>query len=95
MITLKKKQSLNTSSSFYEDNERQRPIGSNIEEVEMDLPSGSKENMFCADEQQESQLSSPAISPDELYKFVFASVEEIMVEESEYLVAIITEFLRR
>ncbi|XP_006407381.2 regulator of MON1-CCZ1 complex [Eutrema salsugineum] len=77
------------------DNERQRPSGSTIdEEVEMNLPSGSEENMFCADEQQESQLSSPAISPDELYKFVFASVEEMMVEESEYLVAIITEFLR-
>lgn len=73
------------------DNERGRASGSSIdeeEEVEMDLPSGS------SDEQQESQLSSPAISPDELYKFVFASVEEVMVEESDYLVAIITEFLR-
>ncbi|KAL0717045.1 hypothetical protein Bca4012_066367 [Brassica carinata] len=73
------------------DNERGRASGSSIdegEEVEMDLPSGS------SDEQQESQLSSPAISPDELYKFVFASVEETMVEESDYLVAIITEFLR-
>ena len=76
-----------------EDNERGRASGSSIdeeeEEVEMNLPSGS------ADEQQESQLSSPAISPDELYKFVFASVEETMVDESDYLVAIITEFLRR
>ncbi|KAJ0249429.1 Mic1 domain-containing protein [Hirschfeldia incana] len=74
------------------DNERRRASGSSIddeeEEVEMNVPSGS------ADEQQESQLSSPAISPDELYKFVFASVEETMIEESDYLVAIITEFLR-
>uniref|UniRef100_A0A1J3K334 Uncharacterized protein C18orf8 n=1 Tax=Noccaea caerulescens TaxID=107243 RepID=A0A1J3K334_NOCCA len=77
------------------DNERHGPSGSSIdEEVEMNLPSGSNENMFCADEQQESQLSSAAISPDELYKFVFTSVEETMVEESEYLVSIITEFLR-
>ncbi|CAH2053966.1 unnamed protein product [Thlaspi arvense] len=77
------------------DNERHVPSESSIdEEVEMNLPSGSEVNMFCADEQPESQLSSPAISPDELYKFVFASVEELMVEESEYLVAIITEFLR-
>ncbi|XP_006300197.2 uncharacterized protein C18orf8 [Capsella rubella] len=77
------------------DNERHRASGSKIDEdVEMNVSSGSQENMFCADEQQESQLSSPAISPDELYKFVFASVEEMMVEESEYLVAIITEFLR-
>ncbi|XP_010486883.1 PREDICTED: uncharacterized protein C18orf8-like isoform X3 [Camelina sativa] len=77
------------------ENERHRPSGRNIgEDVEMNPSSGSKENMFCADEEQESQLSSPAISPDELYKFVFAFVEEMMVEESEYLVAIITEFLR-
>ncbi|KAH0881049.1 hypothetical protein HID58_068443 [Brassica napus] len=78
-----------------EDNERHSPSGSSIdEEVEMNLPSDSNENMFCADEQQGSQLSSPAISPDELYKFVFASVEEMMVDESDYLVAIVTEFLR-
>ncbi|CAA7016185.1 unnamed protein product [Microthlaspi erraticum] len=77
------------------DNERDRPSGSSIDEdVEMNLPSGSEENMICADEQQESQLSSAAISPDELYKFVFASVEETMVEEPEYLIAIITQFLR-
>nr|VDD46699.1 unnamed protein product [Brassica oleracea] len=76
-------------------NERHSPSGSSIdEEVEMNLPSDSNENMFCADEQQGSQLSSPAISPDELYKFVFASVEEMMVDESDYLVAIVTEFLR-
>lgn len=80
-----------TNDGASPDNERGRASGSSIdeeEEVEMNLPSGS------ADEQQESQLSSPAISPDELYKFVFASVEEAMVEESDYLVAIITEFLR-
>ncbi|CAA7052324.1 unnamed protein product [Microthlaspi erraticum] len=39
----------------------------------MNLPFGSGENMFCAYEQQESQPSSAAISPDELYKFVVAS----------------------
>lgn len=42
----------------------------------------------------ESQVSSPAISPDEIYKFVFAPVEEEMVGEPSYLVAIIVEFLR-
>ncbi|PRQ44424.1 putative colon cancer-associated Mic1, WD40/YVTN repeat-like-containing domain-containing protein [Rosa chinensis] len=45
-------------------------------------------------EQQESQLTSPAISPDEMYSFVFAPVEEEMVGEPSYLVAIIVEFLR-
>ncbi|KAL6138208.1 hypothetical protein ACLB2K_063491 [Fragaria x ananassa] len=46
-------------------------------------------------EQQESQLTSPAISPDEMYSFVFSPVEEEMVGEPSYLVAIIVEFLRR
>ncbi|KAF9680732.1 hypothetical protein SADUNF_Sadunf06G0152100 [Salix dunnii] len=45
-------------------------------------------------ERQESQLTSPAISPDEMYSFVFAPVEEEMVGDSSYLVAIILEFLR-
>ncbi|XWS56166.1 hypothetical protein CRYUN_Cryun09bG0062900 [Craigia yunnanensis] len=45
-------------------------------------------------EQQESQLTSPAISPDEMYKFVFAPIEEEMVGEPSYLVAIILEFFR-
>ncbi|EEF27945.1 conserved hypothetical protein [Ricinus communis] len=47
-----------------------------------------------APEGQELQLSSPAISPDEMYSFVFAPVEEEMVGEPSYLVSIIVEFLR-
>ncbi|KAH9674023.1 Mic1 domain-containing protein [Citrus sinensis] len=45
-------------------------------------------------EQQDSELTSPAISPDEMYKFVFAAVEEEMVGDPSYLVSIIVEFLR-
>ncbi|KAF2307742.1 hypothetical protein GH714_031376 [Hevea brasiliensis] len=45
-------------------------------------------------ERQELQLASPAISPDEMYSFVFAPVEEEMVGDPSYLVAIIVEFLR-
>ncbi|KDP34476.1 hypothetical protein JCGZ_12759 [Jatropha curcas] len=45
-------------------------------------------------EWQELQLASPAISPDEMYSFVFAPVEEEMVGDPSYLVAIIIEFLR-
>ncbi|KAJ4898174.1 hypothetical protein Rs2_24968 [Raphanus sativus] len=88
---LKNEKTTPTDGASSPGNERGRASGSSIdeeEEVEINVPSGP------ADEQQESQLSSPAISPDELYKFVFASVEETMVEESDYLVAIITEFLR-
>ncbi|KAK8546244.1 hypothetical protein V6N12_027039 [Hibiscus sabdariffa] len=45
-------------------------------------------------EQQESQLTSPAISPDEMYRFVFAPAEEEMIGEPSYLVSIILEFFR-
>ncbi|GAV63987.1 LOW QUALITY PROTEIN: Mic1 domain-containing protein [Cephalotus follicularis] len=41
----------------------------------------------------ESQITSPAISPDELYRSVFAPVEEEMVGDPSYLIAIIVEFL--
>jgi hypothetical protein len=43
---------------------------------------------------QESQVTSAAISPDEMYSFVFAPVEEEIGGDSSYLVAIIVEFLR-
>ncbi|XP_062113148.1 uncharacterized protein LOC133824288 [Humulus lupulus] len=45
------------------------------------------------DDHQESQITSPAISPDEIYRFVFAPVEEEMVGDPSYLIAIIVEFL--
>lgn len=43
--------------------------------------------------QEESQLTSAAISPDEMYNFVFSPVDEEMVGDPSYLVAIIVEFL--
>ncbi|XP_020211154.1 uncharacterized protein LOC109795983 isoform X2 [Cajanus cajan] len=43
--------------------------------------------------QEESQLASAAISPDEIYSFVFSPVDEEMVGDPSYLVAIIIEFL--
>ncbi|XP_028777547.1 regulator of MON1-CCZ1 complex [Neltuma alba] len=43
--------------------------------------------------QEEPQLSSPAISPDEMYSFVFAPVDEETVGDPSYLVTIIIEFL--
>ncbi|KAG2686881.1 hypothetical protein I3760_09G027200 [Carya illinoinensis] len=43
--------------------------------------------------EQQEELTSPAIAPDEMYGFVFAPVEE-MVGDPSYLVAIIVEFLR-
>lgn len=45
--------------------------------------------------QEESQLTSAAISPDEMYNFVFSPVDEEMVGDPSYLVAIIIEFLHR
>ncbi|GFY99841.1 hypothetical protein Acr_13g0012410 [Actinidia rufa] len=43
---------------------------------------------------QESQFTSAAVSPDEIYSFVFAPVEEEMAGDSSYMVSIIIEFLR-
>lgn len=45
--------------------------------------------------QEESQLTTAAISPDEMYSFVFSPVDEEMVGDPSYLVAIIIEFLHR
>ncbi|XP_021721620.1 uncharacterized protein C18orf8-like [Chenopodium quinoa] len=45
-------------------------------------------------EQQESQITTAAISPDELYRFVFSSVDEEMTGDPAYLVSILVEFLR-
>lgn len=42
-----------------------------------------------------SMISSPSISPDEMYSFVFAPIEEEIVGDLSYLLAIIIEFLRR
>lgn len=55
------------------------------------------EGLFNAStsEQQEPQLSSAIISPDEMYSFVFAPVEEEMSGDPSYLIAIIIDFLRR
>lgn len=44
---------------------------------------------------EESQLTSAAISPDEIYSFVFSPADEEMVGDPCYLVAIIIEFLHR
>ncbi|KAK9079211.1 hypothetical protein SSX86_000881 [Deinandra increscens subsp. villosa] len=44
--------------------------------------------------EQESQVTSAAIPPDELYSFVLASVEEEMIADASYLFAIIVEFIR-
>lgn len=46
-------------------------------------------------ELQESQINSAAITPDEMYSFVFAPVEEEMAGDASYLVSIVVEFLRR
>ncbi|KAJ8754517.1 hypothetical protein K2173_005678 [Erythroxylum novogranatense] len=45
-------------------------------------------------DRQDTHLTSPVISPDDLYNFVFAPVEEELVGDPSYLVAIIVEYLR-
>ncbi|GAA0147153.1 hypothetical protein LIER_06921 [Lithospermum erythrorhizon] len=47
-----------------------------------------------APDQQEAQVASAAVSPDDLYSFVFIPIEEEMAEDASYLLAIIIELLR-
>jgi len=83
--------------------DREKSMGAEISSTEVQSSSlqhhllGQGNNPLNANvsEQQEAQLTSPAISPDEMYSFVFAPVEEEMVGDPSYLVAIVVEFLRR
>eukprot|EP00257_Ricinus_communis_P023869 XP_015583977.1 regulator of MON1-CCZ1 complex [Ricinus communis] len=102
--------SSNPSTSDSEDNARYNAINTNRKNslgaenasTEVQPSSSHSQNLGLsnnplhanAPEGQELQLSSPAISPDEMYSFVFAPVEEEMVGEPSYLVSIIVEFLR-
>ncbi|GKV34511.1 hypothetical protein SLEP1_g42881 [Rubroshorea leprosula] len=91
------------SASDSEDTGSSEPLKTNLDDTPETQPSslqpqtlGPVNNLVNHDvlEQQETQLATPAISPDEMYKFVFAPVDEEMVGEPSYLVAIILEFLR-
>ncbi|XP_038993123.1 uncharacterized protein LOC120116781 [Hibiscus syriacus] len=91
------------SSSEMEDSSSFEPskISSNDAQFDggkqdMGAESSSTDNPLNAtvSEQQESQFTSPAISPEEMYRFVFAPIEEEMIGEPSYLVAIILEFFR-
>ncbi|CAI9779419.1 unnamed protein product [Fraxinus pennsylvanica] len=58
------------------------------------LGPGNKALNANASEQQESQVSSAAISPADLHRFVFAAIEEEMAGDASYLVSIVVEFVR-
>ncbi|KAH9622123.1 hypothetical protein KSS87_003687 [Heliosperma pusillum] len=45
-------------------------------------------------EQHGSEINTAAVSPDEVYSYVFAPVDEEMAGDPDYLVALIIEFLR-
>ncbi|OVA20702.1 Colon cancer-associated Mic1-like [Macleaya cordata] len=55
---------------------------------------GGNQSDSDVSEQRESQVASAAISPDEMYRFIFAPVEEEMAGDPAYLVAIIVEYFR-
>nr|GEW46860.1 colon cancer-associated Mic1-like protein [Tanacetum cinerariifolium] len=63
--------------------------------VDHSVPSESQQPLNANASEQESQVTSAAIPPDELYSFVFASLEEEMIADASYLFAIIVEFVRR
>lgn len=81
--------------------DREKSMGAEISSTEVQpsslqhhlLGQGNNPLNAIVSEQQEAQLTSPAISPDEMYNFVFSPVEEEMVGDPSYLVAIIVDFL--
>ncbi|KAK4372706.1 hypothetical protein RND71_008090 [Anisodus tanguticus] len=87
------------SSSFTSDSEdnvsfsKKRGKSKNVDLSSSEQNGGS--TPLRTDEQQESLVTSAAISPDDLCSFLFAPVEEEMAGDASYLVAIIVEFLRR
>ncbi|KAJ8498506.1 hypothetical protein OPV22_009058 [Ensete ventricosum] len=58
------------------------------------LGCSSSRSDSCISNQQEPQITSVAISPDEMYHFVFALVEEELGGDPAYLIAVIVEYLR-
>lgn len=66
-------------------NTKEAQVGGHSDVMQSSLLSG----------QEETQLTSAAISPDEIYSFIFSPVDEEMVGDTSYLVAIIVEFLHR
>lgn len=45
-------------------------------------------------EQQESEVTSPAVSPDEMYNLVFSPIEEEMTGDPAYMVSVLVEYFR-
>ncbi|KAE8713153.1 hypothetical protein F3Y22_tig00110213pilonHSYRG00023 [Hibiscus syriacus] len=74
----------------------QHESASRVNSVSVSAESSTTHNPLNASvsEQQESHLTSPAISPDEMYKFVFVPIKEEMIGEPSYLVSIILELFR-
>ncbi|WOK93209.1 hypothetical protein Cni_G01904 [Canna indica] len=58
------------------------------------LACSSSRSDACVSNQQETQFTNVAISPDEMYDSIFASVEEELGGDPAYLIAVIIEFLR-
>nr|XP_023886013.1 regulator of MON1-CCZ1 complex [Quercus suber]XP_023886014.1 regulator of MON1-CCZ1 complex [Quercus suber]XP_023886015.1 regulator of MON1-CCZ1 complex [Quercus suber]POE68904.1 uncharacterized protein c18orf8 like [Quercus suber] len=81
----------NEYASDSEENPSSEPPKTNLSDLQ--IFDGNNPLNANGSEQQEAQLTSPAISPEEMYSFVFAPVEEEIVGDPSYLVAIIVEFL--
>nr|GEY06939.1 cultured cell, putative isoform 1 [Tanacetum cinerariifolium] len=58
------------------------------------VPSESQQPLNANVSEQESQVTSAAIPPNELYSFISASLDEEMIAGVSYLFSIIVEFIR-
>ncbi|XP_023756774.1 uncharacterized protein LOC111905317 [Lactuca sativa] len=97
---------VNSSSGVPENNSGNKPgetsgggFSTSDSEDNINLKKENGENLMVSEDQQESQsqvVTSATIPPDELYTFVFASVEEEMsaFTDASYLFSILLEFIR-
>lgn len=80
--------SLSFSTSDSDDNVNVDPLRTESRDLQyLDANSVSQ--------QHESRVDTAAISPDEMYNYVFATVDEEMTGDTSYLVSIVIEFLHR
>ncbi|KAL9233027.1 hypothetical protein vseg_008070 [Gypsophila vaccaria] len=72
-------------------------FGANVQpcSVQSRMPGSSSLSLDANNvDQHDSQVNTAAVSPDEIYKFVFAPADEEMTDDPNYLIHLIVEFLR-
>ncbi|KAF9599349.1 hypothetical protein IFM89_036806 [Coptis chinensis] len=87
---------LSLSSDSEDSSNSERIVEVSNAEVEQPSSQSRARGIVCSDvsEDRDSQVTSVAVSPDEMYSLVFSLIEEEMTGEPSYLVSILVEYFR-